>query len=194
MRFSPQVGFQRDHGIGRHNLGNLAVGIIDVSEDPGLSQTGLHAGGFQALVHAVVTEETFLYNLSQGIDVPHIVRTGGHAIHASDASVLVYSDNAVRAYVGCTDRAVAVTDGIGTVVTEGGKELAAHIRIPAFFNDLDPGSELSQRDLVLALAGDRTTVAADAVPEVDDHRITGLPFLIICRGNGRGFFGHDFLL
>jgi len=178
VRFRTQFGFQGDHGIGRHDLGNLAVRVIDVPEDPGPSETGLHTGRLQPLVHPVVTEETFLYDLPQRVDISDVVGAGGHAVHASDTAVLVHSDDAVRAYIGCTDRTVSVTDGIGAVVAKGREELTAHIRVSAFFNDLDPGTELTQRDLVLALAGDGTTVAADAVPEINHHRITGPPLLI----------------
>jgi len=126
----------------------------------------------------VVAEEAFLYDLPQRIDISYVVRAGGHTVHTSDTAVLIHPDDAVRAYIGCTDRTVAVTDGIGAVVTEGREELTAHIRVSAFFNDLDPGTELPQRDLVFTLAGDGTTVTPDAVSEINHHRITGPPLLI----------------
>ena len=57
------------------------------------------------------------------------------------------------------------------MIAQPGQETAANVRIYALFDILHPGPVLTHRDIEFTFTGDRTGMATDAAPDIDDHAI-----------------------
>ena len=121
-----------------------------------------------------MTEVALLNDRNQGANLPRIVRTGGQAVFATDASVLVNDNDPVFPLPSRLDRTVDDAGWMITLIEEVGKKVARNIGIFSFFNNLYPRAIDSYGNAVFGLTGDRTAMAADAAPEIDHHPI---PFL-----------------
>jgi hypothetical protein len=118
-----------------------------------------------------MTEVALLDDRNQGVNIPRIVRTGGKTVFATDASVLVNNNDPIFPPPSRLDRTVDDTRGVFTLIAEIGKKVTRDIGVPSFFNHLYPGAIDSDGNAVLCFARDRTGMAADATPEIDDHSI-----------------------
>jgi len=121
-----------------------------------------------------MTEVAFLDDRYQRVDIPRIVRTGSKAVFATDASVLVNNHDPIFPLPSRLDRTVDDTGGVITLIAEIGKKVPCDIGILSFFNHLYPRAIDSDGNAVLCLARDRTGMAADATPEIDDHSVSFL--------------------
>jgi hypothetical protein len=148
--------------------------IIQITKDPGSGRTDLDTSGIEACLDSVMTEVAFLDDRNQGVNIPRIVRTGGKAVFATDASVLVNHNDPIFPLPSRLNRAVDHTRGVITLIAEVGKKVTGDIGILSFFNNLYPGAIDSYGNAVFCLTGDRTGMATDAPPEIDHHPI---PFL-----------------
>jgi hypothetical protein len=118
-----------------------------------------------------MTEVAFLDNRNQGVNVPRIVRTGGQTVFATDATVLVNNNDPIFPLPGRLDRTVDDTGGVFTLIAEIGKKVTRDVGISPFFNHLYPRAIDSYGNAVFCLTGNRTAMAPDATPEVDDHSV-----------------------
>jgi hypothetical protein len=116
-----------------------------------------------------MTPKALLGNFASGVDVSHSVGAGCHAIPAADTTMGIDVDNAICPLDTCVDRANRDTNGIFTVVADDGKGKLLSVRIVPFFHFLNPTSPYTQRHVILALASDCTGVAADALPQIEQH-------------------------
>jgi hypothetical protein len=57
------------------------------------------------------------------------------------------------------------------LIAEIRKKVPRNIRIPSFFNNLYPRAVDPDGNAVFSLTGNRTAMATDATPEIDDHPI-----------------------
>jgi len=75
-------------------LGNLAIGIIEVTKHPHPCHAGRHAGRFFTLLDKFDAEPAFL-NITFFFDDPHVIRTGRNAIFATNAFIFIHQDYSV---------------------------------------------------------------------------------------------------
>src|SRR5207245_11046568 len=122
-------------------------------------------------VHAVVALGR---RLRLGIDVERVVGAGLHARLAADATVAVEIHDAVGPPVQRHRGADGHARRVVAVIAAHDGEVAPRIRERPLLDVLDPGAVDSERHLVLFLAGDRTGVAANALPLVDHETVTHL--------------------
>jgi len=125
----------------RHQLGDFFVGIVQISEDPRPSGADLHTGGFQACIHPVIAEVTFLGNRHEGVNIPRIVRAGSETILTTDAPVLVDDHDSVFLLPGGLDRTVDDTGRAVTLVTERREKVARDVGVLSLFDHLHPGTK-----------------------------------------------------
>ena len=57
------------------------------------------------------------------------------------------------------------------MIAQPRQEAAADVWIDALFDILHPGPVLTHRDIEFTFTGDRTGMATDAAPDIDDHAI-----------------------
>jgi len=95
-----------------------------------------------------------LNDRDEGVSMPGVIRTRGDTVPASDTSVFVDDHNPVISFPGGLNGTVDHTRGIIAIITEGGKKMPADVRVLTFLDDLDPGAEYTQWDVVLRLARD----------------------------------------
>src|SRR6516165_4292856 len=100
------------------------------------------------------------------VEVPRLVRAGGHAGAAADAHVLVDKHDAVGVPEGGPDRAHVRAGRVLAHHAEPGHVEGSALGV-GHRVDLQPGLVLGQ--LVAFLAGERARLAAVAVTQVDDH-------------------------
>ena len=122
-------------------LGDLLVGIVQVSEDPGPRRTDLNTGRLQACMDAMMAEVALLDDGHQGVDVSRIVGTGGQAVFAADAAVLVDDDDAVFPFPGRLDRTIDDTGRVIALIAEAREKVPRDVRVSSLFDDLDPGAK-----------------------------------------------------
>jgi hypothetical protein len=136
-------------------------------------------------MNAMMAEVALLDDGDQGIDVPRIVRTGGETVLATDASMFIDDDDAIFPFPGRLDRTVDHARRVVTLIAEGGEKVPRRVRILPLFDNLHPGTEHPQGNMVFCLAGDGTAMATDTPSKIDHHRIPLLvhPVLRFLHGN-----------
>jgi len=143
------------------------------------------------------TEVALLGGVGVGIDVQSVVRTGLHAGLATYATVAVEINNAVVAAKQRSHRANGYARSVVAVIApEHGKETAS-VGIFAFLDVLNPGSESTERHLVLGLASDCAGVTADTFAMVYDeavfHLMDARSITSICASSFTGLLGTQIM-
>lgn len=156
-------------------LGDFILRIVQVAENPGSGRTDLDAGRLQPRIDPMVAEIAFLDDRHEGVDIPGIVRTGGQAVFAADAPVLVNDHNPVLPFPCCLNGTIDDARRMIALIAQGGEEVASDIGVLPLFNNLHPCTKNPHRNTVLRFTGNRTAMAPDATPEIDYH---GIPFLL----------------
>ena len=82
------------------------------------------------------------------------------------------------------------------MIAQPGQEAAADIRVDALFDILHPGPGLTDGHIEFTFTGDRTGMATDTAPDIDDHAILFSPAVIravvyICQGHLAPQRGND---
>src|SRR5947209_14798616 len=153
--------------------------------------THFSAGRGQSLSDAVIAERAFVCGIGFGIDEAASVRTGLHAVAATQAIIFVHQNDAVGTHKRRPHGTDLSAGRIGAVVAQFGDEeiLAAGILIQwktvfaavgrldarpldGVIGDvvaLNPGAVVALGDIVFLGAGANATAAADALGEVDEH-------------------------
>jgi hypothetical protein len=164
---------------GGNQPGNLAVGIIKVAKLHRVGWAGLYTDWKETLLKAPLTEITLLHDVIPGAHKAHVIRTGGHAITASDTPVGVDHHNPILGpLIGRPYRTNRGANRPFAVVANQGKESFTHIGVAPFLNLFHPRPKAPQGNFEFRLAGQGAGVTADAATEVDQHGIT--------------FFHHNF--
>jgi hypothetical protein len=155
-------------------FGDFLFRIVQIAKDSGSGRADLDTGGIEACMDPVMTEIAFLDDRNQRVNIPRIVRTGGQAVFATDASVLVNNNDPVFPLPSRLDRTVDDAGWMIALIAEVGKKVTSNVWIFSFFNNLYPRAIDSYWNAVFCLTGDRTAMAADAAPEIDHHPISFL--------------------
>jgi hypothetical protein len=133
--------------------------------------TNHNAGWFESHVNAMRAESAFGGSVCLGVEVNRVVRAGLHTGFASDADAWVKLDDAVIALIHRSDRTDAHAWGIGAMIAARHLKAAAHIRIRARLDILDPRPIHTQWHLILRLARGAACVTADALTLVNQKSI-----------------------
>ena len=116
------------------------------------------------------------------VEVPGPVRAGLDAVAAADASVVVDEDEPVVPLVRREHGAHGDAGRVVAVVAEQGEVPGAGLRVLPDLGVPDPGPEDALLHVVLVLARDRASPAANAPAEVDDHRPAVVHFVASREG------------
>jgi hypothetical protein len=112
---------------------------------------------------------TFLSDLPPRVDIPYSIRTGRHAVSTADAPVWIDIDNPIRTFDAGIDRTDCHTNRLFTVIAEDRQEELLGVRILSFLHFFDPRSPYAKRNIIFTLAGQRTSIAPDALSQVDQN-------------------------
>src|SRR5262249_32278670 len=156
-----------DRHLGREEPAQLAVRIVEVAADDRVLGADDLACRLETHLGAVRAVVALLRRAGRLVDVERIVGAGLRARLAADARRAVEVDDAVGAALERADRADRDAWRALALVAAQHRERAAHVRMRAVLEVLDPGTERPERDLVLGLARDGARVAADAAAVVD---------------------------
>src|SRR5512143_537170 len=146
-----QVLFQPEHSLVLYCIANLAVRVEQITELPRTNRTGFHASRVSAVSRPLDAEGALLHDSLITRPVAQVVRlridllrlsvrlrpvkmastvgTGGHAVPAADAPVIIDDDDAVRLLPGGLRRAGANAGRIFALLTLNG-----HIKVIGFGN------------------------------------------------------------
>ncbi len=119
-----------------------------------------------------MAEIAFLDDRHEGIDISRIIRAGGETVFAPDASVFVDDYNPVFPFPRGLDRTIDDAGWMITLIAESGEKVARDVWVLALLNNLHPRAKNPQGNSVLRLAGNRTTMTANAAPEIDHHGVS----------------------
>ena len=111
----------------------------------------------------MVAPITLLCDLSSGIDVPHSVGAGSHAVTAADTPMRVDIDDPIRAFDPGIDRAYSHTDRIFTIVTHDWKRKFSRMRIVTLLDFLYPGAPHTERNVIFTFTDYGACIAANAL-------------------------------
>src|SRR3990172_6148813 len=173
----PLLGLENLDCVGGDETGDFAFGVGHVSKHAGPAGTGVDTRRHHPAAPPVKAEGAFLHDFLDGVHVPGVVRTGGHAILAADAAVLVDHDDAVGPAVGRFHGAHAQASGTLAVVAQAGDEDTPYVGVRPFLYGLDPGPVDSEGNIVFTLAGNGAGVTAQAAPQVNEHGVAFAFFL-----------------
>jgi hypothetical protein len=116
-------------------------------------------------------EITFRGGMGMGIYIKRIVRAGLHTGFTSNATFIIKIYDPVRSFEERCGRADMNAGGIITVVTAKNRKMSSGIRKFSFLDIFYPGSIDSEGDLILFLAGNRTSMTTDAFTMVDEETV-----------------------
>ena len=102
-----------------------------------------------------------------GVDVERVVGARVHARLAANAVIVLEVNNAVVGAEQRRSRADRHARGVVALVAAHDVELASHVGKGSRLDVLDPGSIDPERNIVLALAGDRAGMTANAIVAVE---------------------------
>jgi hypothetical protein len=159
-----------------HRQPHVALGIVEVAEEPRAADAGGDAGGHLATIHARVAGvalvgRAFLFVVEAGA-----VGAGVDAQPAADAGFLVDDHDAVLAAVGGAGRTGFQAGRVAAVVALGGDELLAQIGKDALHTGrVHPVARFAFGHIPLHAAGNQTGAAIDATRGIDDESI---PFYV----------------
>ena len=105
------------------------------------------------------------------VDINRIVRASLHAHFAPDAQFIVEVDDAVGANKQCLGGATLHAGRISAVIASKDGHFSCGRGKLALFDVLHPGTKLTDRNVMLSLAGHRAGVAADTGPLVNGESI-----------------------
>ncbi len=154
---------------------DLAGGIVQISENPGRSRTGLDTSRLASIFHAMRAPVALLDDRQIGVKIAHAVGTGSHTVAATDAFVRIHFHDSAGLLIARQHRAHGYTDRFVAVVAQDREEGFARVGKYSFGNQLDPGTIAPHRDVPLLLACDRTALAADAPSEIYQKSKSFLP-------------------
>jgi hypothetical protein len=151
-------------------LGNFAVGIVQIPEHANARHAGGHTGGFSALFKKFDAKAALL-DVPFFLDDSDMIGACGNAVLASDTLFFVDQDDPVLSLVGGARRANRHAGRIVAVLALDRQKLPVEIgELPEF-----PFFEVIVRfilpQVVLILAGDAAGIAADAFRLIDDHPV-----------------------
>ena len=147
--------------------------IVEIGHLDRVGRAHDDARRLEVLLDAVIAEVALVGRVGLGVDVDRVVGTCVHAALAADAVVVVEVDHAVGRAVEGVGRADRHARGVVAVIAPHHGEVPAHVRERAGLDVLDPRAVDSERDVVLALAGDGAGVAADAGIAVEQEAESG---------------------
>jgi hypothetical protein len=168
---SPFLRFTRRDLLGRYNLADLTLGIIDVAGDNRARGTYDDAGRFQIQLNPMGAEVALGRCMSIRIEIKRIVRTCLHARFASDTAAAIEIDYAIVAAEKSSGRAYLNTWGIITMVATHHAEMAAGLRKGPLFDVFDPGAENANWYIVLFFASNRARMTSDTAVMIDDKPV-----------------------
>jgi hypothetical protein len=119
-------------------FGDFIFRVVQVAKDSSSGRTDLNTGWLQTYIDPVIAKVAFLDDRHEGVDIPGIVRTGGQAVFAADASMLVNDHNPVFPLPGCLDRTINHTGGMIALIAKRGQEVACDVWVLPLFNNLYP--------------------------------------------------------
>jgi hypothetical protein len=152
-------------------LGDFTVWVIEVPEHPNPCHAGRHTGWFLTLLYKFDTKTTF-FNVTLFFDNPDIIRTGGNAIFAANALILVHEDHPILSFMRGSCGADLHAWRIITMLALDRQEFTCIVgEIPVFpFFKMIIG--LLFLKAVLVMAGNTTGVTAYALCFIDHHSIS----------------------
>src|SRR5581483_1529200 len=154
-------------------LCDLTGGVLEVAGDDRLRRTDDDARREQAAVGTVRAVVALGSRMAARVNVERVVGTSLHARLAADAAVGVEIDDAIRPLVERHRWADLDTRRILAMLAPLDRKVPPRIGKGALLDVFDPGSEHTERHVVLGLAGHRAGVAANALALVDDKPVSG---------------------
>jgi hypothetical protein len=150
------------HGVPVDYLGNLGCRVVQVADEDGLHRADGDAGRLEADVQPVGAEVAFLGGVVLWVDEDRVVGAGRDARLAADAGTLVEVDDPVVPLVHGRCRTGGHARRVRALVAPGHLKGAPHLRERANLRGFHIGPGHPERDLVLAFAGRRACVTANA--------------------------------
>jgi hypothetical protein len=148
-------------GLAKKN-GDLAVGIVKITKNPGTTHTGGNTGWFFSFIQTVLTKRTFISHSELLVNITNIIRTGSNTGLTTHTFFAVNLDSAIFFVMGSACGADIHTRGFITVITELRPHLCCQVRKGPLDHFKDPGAVMFRRYIVFALACHHTCHAADA--------------------------------
>jgi hypothetical protein len=140
-----QFGLQYFEFVRPNKFRNLALRIIEITENPCSAHTGIYTRRYETFSDPMHTQAALICTTFVRIDESLLVRTSCYTQFATNALLVTYLNCIISIIMGCSCRTDTHTRSVPAVVAKFWQEAPSHVCICSMLFDFDPGAPYTQR-------------------------------------------------